>query len=90
MTTGAHDDLKKASRLAYAIVSQLGMSDSIGLMGYETNEYGQKSYSNETSREIDVEVRRIIKECSEKTRSVLRQYKPQVEKYFLSFFLKLG
>lgn len=82
VTTGAHDDLNKAAKLAYAIVTKLGMSSKIGLMGYETNEYGQKAYSDETAREIDLEVRKIIEECTEKTRRLLREYRDQTEKYF--------
>lgn len=72
--------MKKAAQLAYTIVSKLGMSEKIGLIGYEVNEYGQKKHSDQTSREIDMEVRRIIGECTERTRQILNEHKAETEK----------
>jgi cell division protease FtsH len=70
MTTGAQDDIKRATRLARAMVCELGMSEKLGTIAYGDNEESvflgremtsrREDYSDETSREIDREVRRIV------------------------------
>lgn len=69
ITTGASNDIEKATALARAMVTQYGMSDKFGLMGLETVESryldGRSALNcaDETASEIDKEVMNILKEC---------------------------
>ena len=60
VTTGAQDDLRKVTQIAYSIVMTFGMSEKIGLIGYETGEYGEKPFSQATNQIIDEEVKSIV------------------------------
>jgi cell division protease FtsH len=72
MTTGASDDIKRATRLARAMVCELGMSEKLGPIAYGENEENvflgreissrREDYSEQTAMEIDQEVRRIVEE----------------------------
>jgi len=79
ITTGASDDLRKAYDIAEAIVTKLGMSAKIGNRAFPQTDYG-KAYSDLTGKDIDLEIKSIIDECTERTRSVVRQYRDQIEK----------
>ncbi len=84
VTTGASQDFKQATKLARRMVTTYGMSDKIGVMSYNEDDdevfigrdlaHG-RSTSEETLREIDLEVKRIINECHEKARSIIRDHK---------------
>ena len=72
VTTGASQDIKQASKLARAMVTQYGMSDRVGMIQYGSDEdevfIGRdlahtKSYGNEIADVIDEEVKRIVDEC---------------------------
>ncbi|MGD0538944.1 MAG: ATP-dependent zinc metalloprotease FtsH [Verrucomicrobiota bacterium] len=72
ISTGASNDIQQATQMARAMVCNFGMSDKVGMVQYgEDNEYiflGRdmirgKDYSENTAREIDAEVKRIIDEC---------------------------
>jgi cell division protease FtsH len=70
VTTGAADDIKRATRLAHAMVCEYGMSQKLGPLAYGENEDSvflgrdmtqrRQDYSDETAREIDKEVRQLI------------------------------
>ncbi len=67
LTTGASNDFKQATNLARAMVTEWGMSDRLGPLSYVMKEESgflgasfHKDYSEETAKEIDDEVRRII------------------------------
>ncbi|MEZ4287799.1 MAG: ATP-dependent zinc metalloprotease FtsH [Polyangiales bacterium] len=67
LTTGAADDFRQATNMARSMVTEWGMSDRLGPLAYvEKEETGflgasyHKDYSEETAKEIDDEVRRII------------------------------
>ncbi len=72
ITTGASDDIKRATRLARAMVCELGMTKKLGPVAYGENEENvflgremtsrREDYSEDTAREIDEEVRRIVEE----------------------------
>jgi len=67
ITTGAHDDLDKATRLAKTMVVQLGMSETIGMARLLTSEdisYGRTAgtYSETTATLIDKEIQKILNE----------------------------
>lgn len=77
VTTGASNDIEKATRLARAMVTQYGMSDKFGLMGLETQEdqyLSRRTVMNcgdATAAEVDAEVMRILKEAYETAKRLL-------------------
>jgi cell division protease FtsH len=77
VTTGASNDIEKATELARAMVTQYGMSDKFGLMGLESveNRYldGRPvlNCGDATAAEIDHEVMSILKECYDKAEELL-------------------
>ncbi|MCR5746756.1 MAG: ATP-dependent zinc metalloprotease FtsH [Lachnospiraceae bacterium] len=81
VTTGASQDFKQATRLARRMVTTYGMSDKIGVMSYNEDDeevfigrdlaHG-RSMSEDTLREIDLEVKRIIEECYEKAVIIIK------------------
>lgn len=81
VTSGASDDFKKVTRLASAMVTKFGMSKKIGYLFFE-DETGQqqfqKPFSEETARNIDTEVRRIVDDAYKQCRDLLTEKKEQV------------
>ena len=81
ITTGASNDIEQATRLARAMVTRFGMSDTYDMMGLETvnNAYlgGDNSLtcSPATAAEIDREVLRIVKQAHEKARDILSSHR---------------
>jgi len=82
LTTGAENDLKQVSDLARAMVTRFGMSPEIGLVALDRTEDGNyldsgfgggaaRSYSEETAREVDRAIRRIIDESYAKALDLL-------------------
>jgi len=88
VSSGASDDLKRASRVARKIVKELGMSslgptvfgekDTEIFLGYEGSE--QKNYSEDTALKIDAEVKNIMIEAEEKAKQILIKYKEVLER----------
>ena len=78
ITTGAANDIEKATDIARAMITQYGMSERFGLIGLEKqgNQYlDGRSVLNcgeATSAEIDHEVMRLLKECYEKAKDLLK------------------
>lgn len=76
-TTGASNDIERATQIARNMVTQYGMSDKFGMMGLESveNRYldGRKAMtcSEATGEAIDAEVRDIIKDCYDKAVELL-------------------
>jgi cell division protease FtsH len=79
-TSGAASDLQRVTQLARAMVTQLGMSDNLGPLVYGEREddmfgmgspFKTKEYSEQTAREIDDEVRRIIQGQYERARKLI-------------------
>ncbi|MES1217121.1 MAG: ATP-dependent zinc metalloprotease FtsH [Bacteroidota bacterium] len=83
ISTGAQNDLQQITRMAYSMVTVYGMNDKIGNVSFydpqQENAF-TKPYSEETSRLIDEEVRKLIEEAYERTKKLLTEKKPQVEK----------
>jgi cell division protease FtsH len=83
ISTGAQNDLQQITRIAYAMVTVYGMNDKIGNVSFydpqQENAF-TKPYSEETSKIIDEEVRKLIDEAYERTRALLKEKKPEVEK----------
>ena len=79
ITTGAHDDLRKAQQLAHAIVEKLGMSPRIGNVVFGQNQYGIRNYSDETTQEIDEECAFIIEQCTDRCRKLIKEHRSKIE-----------
>ncbi len=89
-TTGAGNDIERATALARSMVTEWGMSPKLGPQAYEKSEgpvflgmgYGQKSknYSDAKALEIDAEVTRFIDEGYAKALNVLTTYKDALER----------
>ena len=88
ITTGAHNDIEKATRIARLMVTEFGMSN-LGPIQYEKNsgsvflgrDYtnSQRSFSSEVGKEIDREVRRIIDECYAKAKAIIVENRATVQ-----------
>lgn len=83
VTTGASQDIKQASKLARAMVTQYGMSDRVGMIQYGSDEdevfIGRdlahtKSYGNEIADVIDEEVKRIVDECYSEAKKIILEH----------------
>ena len=84
VTSGASNDLERATAIARKMVCEWGMSDKLGPLSYGEKEgevflgrdYGHvKNYSEATAMAIDDEIRRIVEECYERTTEILSQHK---------------
>jgi cell division protease FtsH len=82
LTTGAGDDLEKATEMARKMVCEWGMSEKLGPLTFGKNEEyiflgrevaRHKDYSEETALQIDVEIRRIIGDCAHRARAILEE-----------------
>ena len=86
VTTGASNDIERATTLARGMVSQYGMSDNIGPMGLESvqNRYldgrSVKNCSAETETLIDNEARQILLDCQQKAIDLLNENKVSLDK----------
>jgi len=83
-TTGASDDIEKASKLARAMVTEYGMSSKLGAVKYGTSDaepflgrdYGhQRDYSEDIAADIDSEVRDLIEAAHDEAWEILVQYR---------------
>ena len=88
ITTGASNDLERATKMARAIVTQYGMSTELGtqVFGQPNHEvflgrdYGNtQDYSEETARRIDDEVARIMKEAHDRAYEILIAHREQMD-----------
>jgi len=83
MTTGAADDIEKATELARTMVIQYGMS-SLGPVNYDTEKarmFGEVSQiSNEMQAKIDNELRKIIDIAYQEAQKILKSNKPKLDK----------
>lgn len=83
ITTGASQDIKQATAMARAMVTQYGMSDKVGMINYDHDGdevfIGRdlahtKSYGTQVANTIDSEVKRIIDECYEKAKDIILKH----------------
>ena len=89
ITTGASNDIQRATEIARNMVTKWGLSDTMGPLMYD--EGGEevflgrsaaqpsKAMSDETALSIDKEVRSIIDECYEKARSILEEHRGKMD-----------
>lgn len=87
-SSGASDDLKQATRLARSMITQWGMSDTLGPVNYPQHEEHPflgmelaqpKDFSDATARLIDEEVEKLIKQKESETLNLLRENKTKLE-----------
>jgi len=83
ITTGASQDIKQATGIAKAMVTQYGMSDRIGMINYGSDDdevfIGRdlahtKAYGESVATVIDEEVKRIIDECYQKAKAIIMEH----------------
>ena len=81
---GALSDLERATETAYAMVAYYGMSKKIGPISYYdssgTRDTFTKPFSEQTARDIDTEVRRIIEEAYAKARGIIERKSEQINR----------
>ena len=90
VTTGASNDIEKATQIARAMITQYGMSEKFGLMSLETVESkyldgsARLNCSDETAAMIDDEVKELLKECFAEAKKLLsenRDVLDEISKY---------
>ena len=86
VTTGASNDIEKATSVARAMITQYGMSEKFGLIGLESvqNRYldGRPvmNCGQETASEIDHEVMKMLKEAYEEAKKLLSEHRESLDK----------
>ncbi len=88
-STGAQNDLERASRIARSMVKQFGMSrlgrvsypdpNATLFLGVPAGLSGEREYSEQTARDIDSEVARILDEAAAEVRGLLEAWRPAFE-----------
>ena len=88
VSTGAHDDLQRASDLARHMVTQYGMSDALGLGTFERPRQAlflrgpsvsEREYSEDTARVIDAEMRKLLEAARQRVRETLEEKRNMLE-----------
>jgi cell division protease FtsH len=90
VTTGAQDDIKRATRVARAMVCELGMSKKMGPIAYGENEESvflgremtsrREDYSENTAREIDDEVRAIVESQHQLASKIITENREKLDR----------
>lgn len=82
ITTGAQNDLEKATKIAYAQIREYGMAETVGLLSFpeaQTNESGRRPYSKKLANLIDFEARNLIARAYKRTEELLLKNKDKLE-----------
>ena len=83
ITTGASQDIKHATAVAKAMVTQFGMSEKVGLINYDDDSDNvfigrdlahARGYGEGVATVIDQEIKRIIDECYQKAKDIIQEY----------------
>ncbi len=83
VTTGASSDIKKATKVARAMVTKYGFSDSIGVINYDEDDnevfIGRdlahpRSHSETVAGQIDIEVKAIVDDCYKKAKDIIHEH----------------
>ncbi|KAF1966832.1 ATP-dependent metallopeptidase Hfl [Bimuria novae-zelandiae CBS 107.79] len=80
VTSGASDDFRKVTQMATMMVTKWGMTKKIGYIYYEDDQQNQiqKPFSEETAKNIDIEVKRIVDEAYQQCKDLLTEKKHEV------------
>lgn len=89
VTTGASNDIKRATEIAHSMVAKWGLSSEMGPLMYDEDEShqflggpggnGSRLMSGETKTRLDREVRKIIDECYAKARQILEDHRDKLD-----------
>jgi cell division protease FtsH len=88
VTSGAASDIQQCTRVARAMITQLGFSDKLGTVAYAEPQQEQflgyslgrqQSLSEETQQTIDAEVRRLVQEAYDKAKQILTEKQSQLD-----------
>jgi len=86
ISSGASDDIKRATQLARTMVCEWGMSDRVGPIRYgQDNQNGWpmdgagRDYSEETAKAIDAEIQKVVREAHEKVRNLLSENRQKLD-----------
>ena len=86
VTTGAENDIEKATSMARSMITMFGMSEKFGLMQLESiqNRYldGNRilNCSDQTAAEVDVEVKNLLAECYDRAKQIIRDHLDAMDK----------
>ena len=86
VTTGAENDIEKATSMARSMITMFGMSDKFGLMQLESiqNRYldGNRvlNCSDQTAAEVDAEVQKLLAECYAKAKKIISEHLDAMDK----------
>ena len=86
ISTGASNDLQRATSIAREMVTKYGMSTNLGPVTFDSDgqvfigrDYGQtKSYSEESAARIDCEIQQILRSCYQQCEDILKAHIPQL------------
>jgi cell division protease FtsH len=89
ISTGAQNDLQRATDIARAMVTEFGMSDELGAINYDGNKrqrfldipmpQERGLYGEETAQKIDAEIKRILTDAHDKARQILTDHRDKLE-----------
>ena len=85
VTTGAQNDLERITKMAYAMVTDYGMSERVGTVSFNLSDRGEdeplfdKPYSDATAEAIDEEVRTIIETARRRAADLLREKRDRLD-----------
>ncbi|OFV94367.1 MAG: cell division protein FtsH [Acidobacteria bacterium RIFCSPLOWO2_12_FULL_65_11] len=89
ISTGAQNDLQRATDIARAMVTEFGMSESLGAINYDGHKRARfldipipqerGLYGEETAQKIDAEIKRILTEAHDKARQILTDHRGKLE-----------
>jgi cell division protease FtsH len=97
ISTGAQNDLQRATDIARSMVTEYGMSEKLGLVTYarerrplflDTTFSPAKEYSDETAKEIDDEVERLMSEAHDQVKQIISENREQLELLALTLLEK--
>jgi cell division protease FtsH len=88
ISTGAQNDLMRATDIARAMVTELGMSDALGAIAYESSRTAQfmdvalpseRNYGDDTARAIDAEIKRMMTDAHNRARQIIQDHRQALE-----------
>ena len=85
ITTGASNDMEKATELARNMITKYGMSEEFGLMTLEVmedqylNQNSRMNCSDSTAAEVEVVLNKLLKDCDAKAKKMIQEHKKELE-----------